>query len=380
MGWPGPQAHKLEDNVNQDIFCGFSGAAGSYLLALTKSAEIEYSISSEHLLQMCSLSPESLQHECKTVPVFYISSVIMQIVNLTKDEMVGLKLAKHFDLKAFDTLGYLLMHCETIGEGLARIQRFEKLVMEHSVTRISTENRVAQVSWTCNYDNESVRYFRELIVSGWISMVNRMSDHQLECTQVHFEHSNPYKGSDQESSALLEYEATFGCPVIFESEWTGVLFDEQYLNLPYGQSDPRLKAIMEEYAELMLSTLDSQLSFIHKAKLTLYRQLLNGETCFEDFAEHMHLSTRALQARFQKIGITYGELLDEIRRMLSLIYLDDPSISTLEVGVLLAYNDQSSFARAFKRWTGETPRQHRARLEHHKAKYADLIAETEPAD
>ena len=86
----------------------------------------------------------------------------------------------------------------------------------------------------------------------------------------------------------------------------------------------------------------------------------------------MHLSTRALQARFQKIGITYGELLDEIRRMLSLIYLDDKSISALEVGVLLAYNDQSSFARAFKRWTGETPRQYRSRLESHKKKYSHL--------
>lgn len=363
--------------MNQDIFCGFSGAAGSYLLAIAKSAEIEYAISSEHLLQMCSLSPETLKYETKTVPVFYIASVIMQIVKLTKDEMVGLKLARHFDLKAFDTLGYLLMHCETIGEGLQRIQRFERLVMEHSVTRISKNEGIAQVTWACHYDNESIRYFRELIVSGWISTVNRMSEHKLQCNQVHFEHTNPYKGTDQEVLALQEYEESFGCPVIFESDWTGASFDERYLDLPYGQSDPRLKAIMEEYAELMLSTLDSQLSFMHKAKLTVYRQLLNGETCFEDFAEHMHLSTRALQARFQKIGITYGELLDEIRRMLSLIYLDDPSISTLEVGVLLAYNDQSSFARAFKRWTGETPRQHRARLEQHKNKYSSLANETD---
>lgn len=356
--------------MNQDIFCGFSGAAGSYLLALTKSAEVEYKIPSQHLLQMCSLTPECVGHECKTIPVFYIASVIMHIVNTTKDEMVGLRLARHIDLRAFDTLGYLLMHCETIGEGLQRIQRFEKLVMEHSVTKISTDKSIAKVSWSCRYKNECVRYFRELIISGWIFMVNRMSSNPLMCSGVHFEHPNPYKNTQQEKAALNEYRLAYGCPVYFESDWSGVSFDEQYLNLPYGESDPRLKAIMEEYAELMLSTLDSQLSFVHKAKLTIYRQLLNGETDFDSFANHMHLSTRALQARFQKIGITYGELLDEIRRMLSLIYLDDPSISTLEVGVLLAYTDQSSFARAFKRWTNETPRQYRARLEQHKKKYA----------
>lgn len=356
--------------MNQDIFCGFSGAAGSYLLALAKSAEIEYHIPATHLLQMCSLNPESLGQDNKTIPVFYIASVIMQIVSTTKDQMVGLKLARHIDLKAFDTLGYLLMNCETIGEGLQRIQRFEKLVMEHSETGILKNDNIARVSWTCRYDNEAVRYFRELIVTGWVSMVNRMSDVPLICKSVHFEHKAPYQDTEMADDAKAEYEALFGCPVVFESDWTGLCFDEKYLDLPYGQSDPRLKAIMEEYAELMLSTLDSQLSFVHKAKLTIYRQLLNGETCFEDFADHMHLSTRALQARFQKIGITYGELLDEIRRMLSLIYLDDSSISTLEVGVLLAYNDQSSFARAFKRWTGETPKQYRTRLEEHKKKYA----------
>lgn len=360
--------------MNQDIFCGFSGAAGSYLLALAKSAEAEYDIQAEHLLQLCSLTPESLGHENKTIPVFYIATVILHIVQSTNDKLVGLKLAKHIKLKALDTLGYLLMNCESVGEALRRVKRFEKLVMEHSVTDISTEDNTARVSWTCQYDNESTRYFRELVVSGWLSMITKMSSQPFPCKSVHFEHTNPYEGTDQEHTALNEYQIAYGCPVKFNASWTGVCFDEQYLALPYGKSDPRLKAIMEEYAELMLSTLDSQLSFVHKAKLTIYRQLLNGDTCFEQFASLLHLSTRALQARFQKIGITYGELLDEIRRMLSLIYLDDPSISTLEVGVLLAYTDQSSFARAFKRWTGDTPRQYRARLEQHKKTYSQSPA------
>ena len=360
--------------MDQDIFCGFSGAAGSYLLALAKSAETEYNIEAEHLLQMCSLTSEGLGHDSKTIPVFYISSVILHIVQTTNDKLIGLKLAKHINLRAFDTLGYLLMNCETVGEALQRIKRFEKLVMEHSVTDIITDEHTAKVSWRCAYANDSTTYFRELIISGWIAMMNKMSDQPIQCQTVHFKHPNPYEDTDQEQSALEEYEQAYGCPVVFNSDWNGVCFDPQYLDLPYGKSDPRLKAIMEEYAELMLSTLDSKLSFVHKTKLIIYRQLLNGDTCFEQFASQMHLSTRALQARFQKMGITYGELLDEIRRMLSLIYLDDTSISTLEVGVLLAYTDQSSFARAFKRWTGETPRQYRARLEQHKKTYPTIPA------
>ena len=354
--------------------------------------------------------------------------------------MVGLKLAQHISLRAFDTLGYLLMHCETIGEGLQRIQRFEKLVMEHSVTQIESADGLTQVSWNFDYNNDCVRYFRELIISGWVSMVQRMTQHKLPLHSIHFSHSNPWENTEKEQSALEEYEAIYGCPVVFNSTWTGACFEEQYMSLSYGQADPRLKAIMEEYAELMLSNLDSHQSFIHHAKVTIFKQLLNGETGFDSFAELMHLSTRALQARFQKLGVTYGDLLDEIRRMLSLnshqsfihhakvtifkqllngetgfdsfaelmhlstralqarfqklgvtygdlldeirrmlslIYLEDTGISSLEIGMLLAYNDQSSFARAFKRWTGHTPKQYKEKVEQHRSYYAQMHLEDE---
>ncbi|HBF07955.1 MAG TPA: hypothetical protein DHW71_04120 [Gammaproteobacteria bacterium] len=363
--------------MNQDIFCGFSGTSGSYLLALTKSAEKVYGISSDHLLQMTSLNPDSFGHEYHVVPVFYLANIISQLVNLTGDRMVGLKLAQHISLRAFDTLGYLLMHCETIGEGLQRIQRFEKLVMEHSVTQIESADGLTQVSWNFDYNNDCVRYFRELIISGWVSMVQRMTQHKLPLHSIHFSHSNPWENTEKEQSALEEYEAIYGCPVVFNSTWTGACFEEQYMSLSYGQADPRLKAIMEEYAELMLSNLDSHQSFIHHAKVTIFKQLLNGETGFDSFAELMHLSTRALQARFQKLGVTYGDLLDEIRRMLSLIYLEDTGISSLEIGMLLAYNDQSSFARAFKRWTGHTPKQYKEKVEQHRSYYAQMHLEDE---
>jgi len=352
----------LEAIVDQSVFCGFSNATGSYLLALCQAAEKVYNIEASDLLQICSLTPESLSKDKKTIPVFYIYSVIMHVVKATEDEMVAFKLAQHFDLKAFDTLGYLLMHCDTIGEGLARVQRFERLALEHSITSIESDGSIARVSWTCNYENDGSRFFRELIVTGWISMVNRMLDSHLGCKEVHFEHPPPETKNRSLYQTLAEYETFYGCPVLFNSHWSGVAFQQSYLAMPFGDSDPRLRSIMEEYAELMLTELDLQNTFLTEARETMYRQILNGEVHFETFAEKMCLSTRALQARFQKIGMTYCEMMDEIRRMLALIYLEDESLSLLEVAILLAYNDQSSFARAFKRWTGETPRRYRQRI------------------
>ena len=43
------------------------------------------------------------------------------------------------------------------------------------------------------------------------------------------------------------------------------------------------------------------------------------------------------------------------------IYREDPTVRRLEeeVAALLGYSEQSSFGRAFKRWTGTTPQQFR---------------------
>ncbi|MGB1016443.1 MAG: helix-turn-helix domain-containing protein, partial [Nannocystaceae bacterium] len=42
-------------------------------------------------------------------------------------------------------------------------------------------------------------------------------------------------------------------------------------------------------------------------------------------------------------------------------FLGDPKLSLAEIGFLLGYATESSFRRAFKRWTGNSPADERQR-------------------
>ncbi|MFT7578781.1 MAG: AraC-like DNA-binding protein [Myxococcota bacterium] len=73
------------------------------------------------------------------------------------------------------------------------------------------------------------------------------------------------------------------------------------------------------------------------------------------------MSNRKLQRKLKVEGTSYADVLDQTRESVAQFYLKQGDISLAEICYLLGFAEQSSFSRAFKRWTGSTPSQSRAR-------------------
>jgi AraC-like DNA-binding protein len=71
------------------------------------------------------------------------------------------------------------------------------------------------------------------------------------------------------------------------------------------------------------------------------------------------MSVRTLQRRLSEQGMTYSHLLEELRHDAAISLLRDPSLKLSDVGRELGYRDPAIFTRAFRRWTGVTPSEHR---------------------
>jgi AraC-like DNA-binding protein len=85
-------------------------------------------------------------------------------------------------------------------------------------------------------------------------------------------------------------------------------------------------------------------------------QLPAGEPAEEAAARSLGMSLRNLQRRLEEEGTTYREALQEVRREMARSYLDEGHASVTEIAFLLGFGDASSFSRAFRRWTGLSPR------------------------
>jgi AraC-like DNA-binding protein len=74
------------------------------------------------------------------------------------------------------------------------------------------------------------------------------------------------------------------------------------------------------------------------------------------------MSVRSLQRNLKKFGTTFGSVLDETRKDLAEHYVSDLKEDLTEVAFKLGYSEQSSFSRAFKRWTGISPSAYRLEI------------------
>jgi AraC-like DNA-binding protein len=96
-----------------------------------------------------------------------------------------------------------------------------------------------------------------------------------------------------------------------------------------------------------------------RVKGAITDMLSSGGVCDEKVAKGLNMSTRSLQRKLQGMNTSFGKLLEEVRRELAEHYIEDISVSLLEVAFICGFSVYSSFSRAYKRWTGISPNEKR---------------------
>mgnify|MGYP003882060203 CR=1 FL=1 len=90
----------------------------------------------------------------------------------------------------------------------------------------------------------------------------------------------------------------------------------------------------------------------------LIPNLHNGNPGMEPIAEKLGVSRQMLYRKLKAEGISFEKLLDTLRHKMAVHYLNGKKVSVNETAYLVGFSDPSAFSRAFKRWTGKSPRAH----------------------
>ncbi len=98
-----------------------------------------------------------------------------------------------------------------------------------------------------------------------------------------------------------------------------------------------------------------------EVRAVLRTALLAGHAKADQIAALFSMHSRTLNRRLNACGTSFQLLVDEGRFEIARQMLENTDVDIKQIAVILEYADASAFARAFRRWSGTTPSQWRAR-------------------
>jgi AraC-like DNA-binding protein len=155
------------------------------------------------------------------------------------------------------------------------------------------------------------------------------------------------------------YRAWFDAPVRFGAEATQLIFPAAILDAPLASSDPKLLAILTRAADELERAAPRDATLTAQVKRALRGALRGDEAGIDTIAKQLGMTSRSLQRRLKDEQTSFNEVRETTRKELATRYLDE-KLSIAEISFLLGFSEPSAFFRAYKRWTGETPRASRA--------------------
>lgn len=168
---------------------------------------------------------------------------------------------------------------------------------------------------------------------------------------VYFKHDAP--------RVVSAHEDYFGCPVRFRAEHDAIEVSEALLRSPNRLGDPGMMEFFDSHLERELAGLTDDQGLERRVRIQVSQALSEGVPSLPAVAVRLGMSARTLQRRLAERGLAYNDLVEAARRELAERLLSRSPYSLAEIAFLTGYAEQSTFSRAFKRWSGQTPAEFR---------------------
>ena len=280
---------------------------------------------------------------------------------LSRDPVLSLHVAEACPVGAYKVIDYMGANARTVGESFRCSARYFPLI--NTAVRLLIDEDGDPVTFDVAGEQSGApvsRPYAEFCLAVFVLHVRAGTGVRFPLRKVTFTHSLP--------GDIREHERVFGCPVVFGAEHNRLEIDRAVWDTPSVTPYSGVLALLIEHADHLLSKLPRGPDLVERTRRAISQRLRGGEPTLECVARELAMSERSLQRHLREVGSSFNALADEVRKATAWLYLEQPDLALAEVGFLLGFADQSAFNRAFKRWTGLTPKE--ARLQARRAKAA----------
>jgi AraC-like DNA-binding protein len=290
------------------------------------------------------------------VPGRHAGSLWTAAVELTGDPDLGLRLGSAAHLASLGLVAPVLLHCHSLRQALHKLGDYSRLLLDSVVLEVlDVDAATTAIRLTLlpgdSYVARAPRQPIECSFAALLTIASQLAGAPLPVREVRLCHPAP--------PHTRTHATTFRAPVRFAAPENALLLPHGTLELPILLADPTMLGAHEAKARESMARRGADETAAGRTRRAIALLLRGSLPSIDDIAEQLHTSSRSLQRALTDEGRSFRELVDEVRHELAVLHLGDPQTSIAQVALLLGFSEPSAFHRAFKRWTGATPRQPR---------------------
>jgi len=296
------------------------------------------------LLAEAGFDLEALEGPTLLCPLVNTARLWKIAVAATGDPAFGIKVASHIRHTTFHVLSYGLCASSTLKDAFERLQRYCHVAsdaVEYEFAKCGGEYHFI-IEPATEVPFESI----DALVGAQLRMCRSLIGRDFSPRRIELRRPRP--------AVVDDFERLFRAPLQFGAAHNRLVFDSVSIESPLDGANPDLARRTDAIALQYLARIERD-NIQARVREVLMQRLQCSEPSQEEVAEHLCMSARTLQRKLGDSGTTYTQILDETRHALALVYLSAPQHSVSDITYLLGFSSGSSFTRAFRRWTGQSP-------------------------
>lgn len=304
-------------------------------------------INPQALLQQAQLDAAMLANPEHRIPITAVCELLEATARAASCPTFGLQLAEARQQLDFGVIGLMFAHKRTLREVLQAAMQYRNLLNEALALHVeATDGKVVIREEIVVDADVPMRQATELAVGVLARTCGALLGSSWHPNSVHFTHA-----------ALADtrfYRHLFGCPLVFESDFNGIVCTAADLDCPNPTADLELVRYTESLLEPRSHA--EEHSVVQEVRKAIYLLLPLEMATIEQVAQRLNLGTRTMQRQLESAGTSFSDLVEQVRHSLALRYMMNARYPIGRVAVLLGYTRQASFTRWFTAQFGTTPR------------------------
>jgi AraC-like DNA-binding protein len=275
----------------------------------------------------------------------------------TGNPYFGLDLGSGFQLQQLGPFHALMSNADTIRTALSIFARFQTAWQTHTSLQITREAEATIYTYAIEDPAIWPRHQdAEFTLAALATLIRQLGLPRWSPRAVGFEHAVSAR-----EGRLREF---FKAPVSGNARFNRLTIADADLDRPLrfgGMAETRAMAVVERHLHhLLFEEPEASLTTGEQVAQCIARRLGRVSVDVELVARELGLSPRSLRRRLDEEATSYREILQAQRQLKAQKILGIRRLQVSELASLLGYSDVAVFSRAFKSWTGMSPRDYAA--------------------